>query len=266
MAVATDLNRVYLTEMTHAAEDTTLGRVRLLWWQTYLERLKELPVMEVLNTLDLCMDPSRQRLQKMAETYARSRAAGTAAIAQRTSQFLKSNTGKMFERFVGLALAHALANAHANYAIMPCRRAVLQTYLNLQLQDLRVIIEIGGKELDVGIDADLVAFRPDSVAESLILLSVKSTLKDRFHNVPFWNLLRHVSLLDTEHTSLCAIRPYRADLLRSLQYVAICSDLAAEQPDFASNNGPRSLLQIDAALLDGAFARLSDFFEFLCQQ
>ena len=42
-------------------------------------------------------------------------------------------------------------------------------------------------------------------------------------------------------------------MLKKISYIVICTDLAKEQPDFNNPKGPRELLCIDAALLDGAF-------------
>ena len=97
--------------------------------------------------------------------------------------------------------------------------------------------------------ADLIAFDPSGERDELFMISVKSTLKDRFHNVPFWNLLRRAAIGSEIQTVVAR----NSAVLERVSYIAACTDLALEQPDFADDAGPRNLLQIDAALLDGAF-------------
>jgi hypothetical protein len=103
------------------------------------------------------------------------------------------------------------------------------------------------------IDADLFAFNPENPDLDVYLISIKSTLKDRFHNVPFWNLLRYAALNNVPTN----VKAHNEARLRSLKYIAVCSDLAKEQPDFAMEAGPRNLIAIDAALLDGAYVTAS---------
>jgi hypothetical protein len=95
-------------------------RVRDLWWPHFIDRLdvEKVPLAQVLDELDVCMDKSRGTFLKMAGTYAEEQgfAEGSRDHIQRSSQFLKSNTGKMFERFIGYALAESLERIGSPFA------------------------------------------------------------------------------------------------------------------------------------------------------
>lgn len=254
-AAARLLNGRFLKAMEDAPADTGLGRLRKIWWPHFIAALGDGKSLDSLNSLDLFMNSGREQLQAMALEYAMANAPDDDSAKQRQlrTQFLKSNTGKMFERFAGLAIAKTLHVRDADYCLLPFKTEFLNCCPGLTREALTVTIALGTLRLATPVDADLFAFNPTNADADLFLISVKSTLKDRFHNVPFWNLLRR-----------CAISPDFPDLvasneklLRHLKYVAICTDLADEQPDFRSAKGPRNLLQIDAALLDGAFITAS---------
>jgi len=169
------------------------------------------------------------------------------------NQFMKSNTGKMFERFVGLALAYCLDLADAPYAVMAFKNENFGFCHGLTRADFTVNFKFGDGTLKTEIDADVFAFNPTHVGADVYMISVKSTLKDRFHNVPFWNLLRRAAV-SPDFPEIYATN--NATLAR-MKYIAICSDLANEQPDFGTENGARNLLQIDASMLDGAYVTAS---------
>lgn len=248
------INELYIGEMMAAGPATVLGRVRDLWWQPYLELTHKIGVLKTLDRLDACMDIARDRLLDMAAAYAARAGAepGSDTARQLASQFLKSNTGKMFERFVGLALAQALASADAPYAVQPFRADCLKLAA-LTRDDFVVEVVLGDGVLLTPIDADLFAFNPTRADDEFFMISVKSTLKDRFHNVPFWNLLRRCAI-SADFPDFKSRNPKVLGLAR---YVAVCSDLAREQPDFSTDAGARNLLQIDAALLDSAYVTAS---------
>ena len=251
---AEELNQLFLDEM-HTGRTSTMMLVRDLWWAKYEEDVGNSGILNALDQLDTYMDVGREALFHAALQYASSRGHGldTDAHRQASMQFLKSNTGKMFERFVGLALSFALAKSNAPYCVLPFRKEMLELCHGLAREDFAVSFLFGDGSLSTLIDADLFAFNPADSDEDIYLISIKSTLKDRFHNVPFWNLLRRAAV-STDFTDIAANNP---DLLRRVKYVAVCSDLANEQPDFGSESGPRNLLKIDAALLDGAYVTAS---------
>ena len=145
-----------------------------------------------MNALDSFMDKGRQQMLKMAADYAKEKH-GDADIAksvQLQTQVLKSNTGKMFERFVGLAIAYALHELDAPYCIIPFSEPFLKRFTGFTRENFAVSVKLGAKSIETHIDADLCAFNPENIGGEFFMVSVKSTLKDRFHNVPFWNLLR----------------------------------------------------------------------------
>lgn len=254
-AEARELNARYLNEMYSAAADSTLARIRDLWWKPFQGRLKRVGAKSTMDALDKCMALSRRGLRTLAVKYAEKKGAhsGTEKHTQLVNHFLKSNTGKMFERFVGLTLAEVLSSADSDYCILPFRADTIQKCHNISREDFRITLPLGDEILATHIDADLIAFNPTLTSANIYLISVKSTLRDRFHNVPFWNLLRKVAVGGDEPT----IKADNRNLLRKVKYIAICSDLAEEQPDFGSDTGPRELLKIDAALLDGAYVTAS---------
>lgn len=253
---ARTLNKEYLETMQKAAPASGLGRVRILWWDNFLSEIERSGPLDALDRLDLCMDVSREKFTQMAVEYAKSKnlEADSAKLVQLQNQFLKSNTGKMFERFVGLAVAHVLWSLDSDYCILPLKKEFLnRSHLLRGGEGLKVRVGAGSSVLTTKIDADLFMFNPSRAKQPVYLVSVKSTLKDRFHNVPFWNLLRLCAVSD----DFPNVAPIDKVALQQLKYVAICTDLAEEQPDFASLKGPRNLLQVDARLLDGAYVTSS---------
>jgi hypothetical protein len=249
------LNLAYLDEMMKAPATTVLGRVRDLWWDAYIRSVESDGISHALDRLDSYMGAGRSNLAVMAAAYASDlgHERGSDEFRQRVNQFLKSNTGKMFERFCGLALAYALDISDAEYCVNPFRRDTLVRCPGLSRESFMVEVVLGDGVLLTPIDADLFAFNPVNPEDEVFLISIKSTLKDRFHNVPFWNLLRRCAVSD----GFPDITARDLDLLSRMKYIAVCSDLAVEQPDFGTDAGARNLLQIDAALLDGAYVTAS---------
>ncbi|OGH39047.1 MAG: hypothetical protein A2905_00410 [Candidatus Levybacteria bacterium RIFCSPLOWO2_01_FULL_36_10] len=250
-----DINNKYLSEMLNASDDTTLGKVRDLWWPSLLDFIKSNGIEYALNNLDLAMEKGNVEFRLRADKYAASQGhqKDTAKYIQLVSQFLKSNTGKMFERFVGLSLSHCLLISKSDYCVVPFKIEYLKYYHDLTFNDFLIKVKLGKKNLTTHIDSDLIAFNLKNESAPIYMISVKSTLKDRFHNVPFWNVLKSASIVKG-YKDITAVNP---KVLTKAFYVSACSDLAVEQPDFRTQTGPRNLLCIDAALLDGAFVTAS---------
>lgn len=254
-AKSVELNERYIAELYNASEsEVVMARVRNLWWKSFLRRF-QIDQLNALDNLDLAMDDGREKLNKMASNYAQEMgfSPNTPQFTQRVSQFLKSNTGKMFERFVGLTIAHALKEADAPYCILPFRGSTLRLCHGSERDWFSVAVNLGDKPLTTAIDADLIAFNPEDESADVFLISIKSTLKDRFHAVPFWNLLRNVAV----SRAMGNVTASKTNFLKKLRYIVICSDLAEEQPDFSAEGGPRNLIALDAALLDGAYVSAS---------
>jgi hypothetical protein len=250
---AGQLNDLYLQTMPNRAT-LTLGRVWDLWWPAFLEHVEKHGACFTLDRLDIFMEAGRDRLIEMAAEDAATKAeAGSDRYRLVVNQFLKANTGKMFERFVGLALAYCLKEVDSPYCIQPFTDPALRRGLGIDRSQFMVDFKFGDGTLMTPIDADLFAFNPTDKNAEIFMISVKSTLKDRFHNVPFWNLLRRVAI----SADFPDVEARNFDTLDRVRYVAVCSDLAQEQPDFATDRGARNLLQIDAALLDGAYVTAS---------
>lgn len=252
---ASTINDLYLQEMYNAAPASVLGRLRDLWWPHFIRSVHNEGPKATLDKLDCFMDAGNAGLLGLARAHADA-TAGTDLDQhrQRSSQFLKSNTGKMFERFVGLALAHCLQLADAPYAVMAFRNDSFAHCHNFSREDFDVKFKFGDGTLRTTIDADIFAFNPSDSSAEVFMISVKSTLKDRFHNVPFWNLMRRAAISD-DFPEMEAVN--RTHLAR-MKYVAVCSDLAKEQPDFRTASGARNLLKIDASMLDGAYVTASN--------
>jgi hypothetical protein len=254
---ANAINERYLEEMNQAAAASTLGRVRDIWWSAFVTRHAGDGAATTLDQLDeIVVDPNhRAQLMKQFDAHAESRSLESETDAFRVSQnqFIKANLGKMFERFVSLALAYSLLKADAPYCVLQFRADNIRLMHSRTREDFRVNFTFGDGTLMTYIDADAFAFCPDDIDADVFMISVKSTLKDRFHNVAFWNLLRRVAVSD----DFPEVSAADADTLRKLKYVAICSDFAEQQPDFGTDAGARNLLQIDASLLDGAYVASS---------
>lgn len=251
---ACQLNQSYLDTMVSAPATSVLGRIRDLWWDAFVDCHKREGAQATLDKLDIFMGGTRARLQAMAEAHADAGAQrGTPRHTLLVNQFLKSNTGKMFERFVALALAYSLKDADADYCVQPFRAREIRNAPGLSRDDFKVTFKFGDGTLYTHIDADVFIFNPTDREADVFMISVKSTLKDRFHNVPFWNLLRRAAVSEDFPEVVAG----NLDVLDRLRYVAVCSDLAEEQPDFGTDAGARNLLQVDASLLDGAYVTSS---------
>ena len=248
---ARKLNETHLSQL-ESGKAKGFARIRTLWWESFLQGIEKLGPMAAIDHLDAFMDSGRSGLLEMAAQYASSKHgnADAAKLAQLQTQVLKSNTGKMFERFVGLAVSYVLHQLDAPVCVLPFVTPLLKHCTGLTRDHFNVQVRLGANTLGTHIDADLFAFNPDEPDREISLISVKSTLKDRFHNVPFWNLIRRAALCRRELPEIRATDP---GALQRCRYVAICSDLAKEQPDFGTEAGARNLLQVDAALLDGAY-------------
>jgi hypothetical protein len=253
---AKEINQRYLDTMRFStSSEKVLERIKELWWPHFERCFSKKGPSKVLDSLDISMGSGRIRLNEMATQYARDQGAneGTSRHIQLAGQFLKSNTGKMFESFIGLAFAHALSEANSSYCIMPFRNNNLSLCWGTAPESLEVVVKTNRTAYVSKIDADLFCFNPTNPEADIYLVSIKSTLKDRFHNVPFWNLLRHAAVSRV----MPNLHAKDESFLRKVKYVAICSDLAAEQPDFSSEDGPRNLLSLDASLLDAAYVSSS---------
>lgn len=254
---AQQINAQYLDMMYNASgkNNKTLQRIRSLWWPSFISDYENRGD-ECLDSLDSYMEESRSALQLLAHSYANENADSSDPDRRRllASQFLKSNTGKMFERFIGLCISHSLLMNQSQYSIWPFRADISKVCSYLRTNHFHVGCKLGSREFTTPIDCDLIVFNPLDNSADFYMLSIKSTLKDRFHNVPFWNLMRVCALNDLH--SIYADTEIKK-LLSRAKYVAACTDLAEEQPDFSNATGPRNLLCLDAALLDGAYVTSS---------
>jgi hypothetical protein len=250
MTTASQVNSSYLAQLNDP-KSKMFSRIKDFWWDAFLTNY-ETDAGGCLDALDVSMNVGQQRLRETASAHAASCGFkdGTPEHAQRVSQVLKSSTGKMFERFIGLAISYSLLKADSRYAVWGFNSRISRWREDLSPKNFEVSMSLGRHSYSIPIDSDLVAFDPQDKSAPIYMLSIKSTLKDRFHNVPFWNMLRIGALTDDQNWRMTASN---APLLASVKYVAVCSDLASEQPDFGSLSGPRNLLCLDAALLDGAY-------------
>lgn len=247
------LNKMYLDEMSSAKPDTTLGRVRDVWWPSFLADYASRGPAS-LDACDVPMVSQKEKFQAVANAYANEKAdPGTLKHGVAYNQFIKSNIGKMFERFSALVLAQALMDADAPYCILPFKDEFIRHVVGKSRRSFRVDFKFGDGTLHTDIDADVFAFSPTDPSADIFMMSMKSTLKDRFHNVAFWNLLRRAAVSD----DFPEVVPADRTTLEKIKYVAVCSDFAEEQPDFGTDAGARNLLQVDASLLDGAYVTSS---------
>jgi len=253
-AAARKLNALFLAEMTNSEADSVLGRVRDVWWSAFVDTFISEGAAAALDQADVYMLGRKAEFLKVARDYASSKVASDSSdYVVRLNQFVKSNIGKMFEKFAGLSLAYALYEADAPYCVLPFRAEHLRRIPGKTRQSFRVGFDFGDGSLFTHIDADAFVFCPTDSDAAIYFLSMKSTLKDRFHNVPFWNLLRRAAI-SADFPEIIAADP---DALARLRYVAVCSDFAEEQPDFGTDAGARNLLKVDASMLDGAYVTSS---------
>lgn len=168
---------------------------------------------------------------------------------QSLMQSVKSNAGKVFERYVGYAVARAL---HGTGWAIWHNTASAEKALGIKPSDwLKVTKKYGEKEVTIEIEGDLLIAMPGKEDGFLILLSVKTSLKDRFHNVALWNLVKVIAA-DDEMAEKIGIKAVNKEKLQKVIYCVAASDIAEEQKDLAEE--PRKKIKFDAALLDYAFA------------
>lgn len=252
---AREINDKYLNKMLAATEKTkVLYRIKEFWWPHFVQSFEADPE-GTLNSLDLSMNEGQQHLRRVAEDHAVQMGfqPGSSEYIQRITQVLKSSTGKMFERFIALSIAYALKRYQSGYCVWSFTKDLEKITTVFHKDDLLVTATLGDTAYQTPIDADFVIINPEDEAADYYLVSIKSTLKDRFHNVPFWNLLRHAAI----SSSLENLTPANPEGAAKPKYIAVCSDLAVEQPDFSADGGPRNMLCLDAALLDGAYVTAS---------
>lgn len=250
------INAKYLAKMQNATEtsEKAFYRIREFWWPHFISSFSTAP-RQTLDQLDLCMDAGQAQLRQVATNHATNLgfAANSPEHIQRVTQVLKSNTGKMFERLIALSIAHALHTFDSDYCVWSFTADLAEITNVINKDELVVSVKLLGASYQTAIDADFLIFDPNNADADYFLVSIKSTLKDRFHNVPFWNLLRHIAITK----ALSNVTPADVDALKRPKYIAVCSDLAEEQPDFSATSGPRNMLCLDAALLDGAYVTAS---------
>ncbi|HRC73512.1 MAG TPA: hypothetical protein PK880_13420 [Candidatus Competibacter sp.] len=250
------INKNYLDKTLKATEKKgrMFYRIREYWWPYFIKSF-ELDPCGSLNALDLYMSQGQHKLLEAALLYANNIGykLGTSEHNQRMTQVMKSSTGKMFERFIALSISYALLKYESEYCVWSYTKDLEKLTKVFEKKNFEVVASLGSRKYKTIIDADFVIFNPSYSDAEYYLVSIKSTLKDRFHNVPFWNLLRHAAI----SSSLKNISPTNFAELLKPKYIAICSDLAKEQPDFSAVTGPRNMLCLDAALLDGAYVTAS---------
>lgn len=173
-------------------------------------------------------------------------------LEQSVMQGVKSNAGKIFERYVGYGLAIALRGT--GWAVWHNRQDASEVFGYNTSEYLQVALEFNGEEICIDIEGDILIARPNEPESPLIVVSIKSTLKDRLHNVALWGLVKKVAA-DPVASKAVGLRAVHPEKLSKVIYVLACADTAQEQTDLAST--PRRKIQFDVALLDFAFAALS---------
>lgn len=88
---------------------------------------------------------------------------------QAVNQYLKSNTGKMFERLIGLTLAYSLMKSDSKYCVLPFRTDTFNESNGLKKEDFAVDVVLGDEKLLTTINADLIAFDPDNLNDEIFM-------------------------------------------------------------------------------------------------
>lgn len=177
----------------------------------------------------------------------------TVERTQKRMQASKSNAGKIFERFSAWAISRALTGT--DWAVWK-DTADIADVLGVSKADLfKVQREALGGTLTVLLEADYVVFRPVDPLAALVLVSSKSSMKDRLHGVTMWAMVVEClrSSAVREHFGLSA---KHVDTLARSKYVVVTGDIATEQPDLRGTD-PRALLQFDVSFCDAAFAAVT---------
>ncbi len=176
----------------------------------------------------------------------------TATSEQSARQAVKSNAGKIFERYVGYALATALTGT--GWAVWHNRQDA-KDWLGLDPADYLSITKVfEDEEIPVDIEGDLLITRPGDEDSPLMVVSIKSTLKDRLHNVTMWQLAKDIAL-DPHLSKKLSLTAKNPEKLARVIYCLACADTAQEQPDLAAE--PRRKIKFDVSFLNYAFAAVA---------
>jgi hypothetical protein len=79
----------------------------------------------------------------------------------------------------------------------------------------------------------LLIARPGDPDSPIVIFSIKSTLKDRLHNVTMWQLAKNIAL-DPHMSKKLGLVAKNPQKLERVLYCLACADTAQEQPDLAS--------------------------------
>lgn len=174
-------------------------------------------------------------------------------LEQSRRQAVKSNAGKIFERYVGYALAKALQGT--GWAVWHNRQDAKKILGFAPSEYLSIVKQLkDNEEIAVEIEGDLLISRPGVPDYPLIVVSIKSTLKDRLHNVTMWQLAKNIAL-DENMSKTLGLVAKNPQKLNQVYYCLACADIAQEQRDL--EKAPRRKIKFDVSFLDFAFAAVT---------
>lgn len=112
-----------------------------------------------------------------------------------------------------------------------------------------------GEELEIELEGDIVVFDPSDKEAPVILISMKSSMKERSHIATMWSLLHDIGKNDNlrNEYNIEVDDPY--NILDNAIYTFVTADLYG---DF-DENSVRNLIKMDISFMDYFFLGRSDF-------
>lgn len=261
---ADEINKAYLADL-EKADGLVFTRLKRFVAPRHEEKIKtfidegeEYPAIKALDFLGNILLEAYPEVQADIETENplpddTDDKARIKLVEQSRRQAVKSNAGKIFERYVGYALAKALQGTR--WAVWHNRKDAKEKFGFVPSEYLSIVKQLkGNEEIDVEIEGDLLISRPGVPDYPLIVISIKSTLKDRLHNVTMWQLAKNISL-DENMSKTLGLVAKNPQKLRRVYYCLACADIAQEQRDLQTT--PRRKIKFDVSFLDFAFAAVA---------
>jgi hypothetical protein len=260
---ADEINNAYLADL-EKAEGLVFTRLKRFVAprhekkiKTFINKGEEHPAIKALDFLGNILQEAYPEVQADIETEipipANADDKVRTKLEQSRRQAVKSNAGKIFERYVGYALAKALQGT--GWAVWHNRQDAKEKLGFAPSEYLSIVKQLkDNEEIAVEIEGDLLISRPGVPDYPLIVVSIKSTLKDRLHNVTMWQLAKNISLDEnmSKKLGLVAKNPQK---LNRVYYCLACADIAQEQRDLQTT--PRRKIKFDVSFLDFAFAAVA---------
>lgn len=113
----------------------------------------------------------------------------------------------------------------------------------------------GGEQLEIELEGDIVVFDPSDKTAPVILVSMKSSMKERSHIATMWSLLHDISKSEKTQKKYNIEVDDPHDILENAIYTFVTADLSGDFDD----STVRNLIQMDISFMDYFFLARADF-------